>query len=63
MSRIVVIAHHGRADAWALASTTIKWLRDRGHLAWIPADEAAMCGLEDLAGEGAVAEADVLIRR
>ncbi len=61
MSSIVVIAHHVRTDAWALASTTVGWLRDRGHSAWMPADEAAMCGLDDLAGERDAAEADLVL--
>ena len=61
MSSIVVIAHHGRADAWALANTTIRSLRDRGHVAWMPADEAAVCGLDDLAIDAAAAEADLVL--
>jgi NAD+ kinase len=61
MSRIVIIAHPGRADASALATTTARWLRDRGHDAWMPAEEAAACGLEALARDEAANQADLVL--
>lgn len=61
MSKVVIVAHHDRDDARALASTIATWLRERGHEAWMPTDEAELLSLEDLAGEAAAAEADLVL--
>jgi NAD+ kinase len=61
MSSVVIVAHHGRSDAWELADTTATWLRQRGHTVWIPADDAVEFGLDDLAGEEPLASADLVL--
>ena len=61
MSSVVIVAHHGRSDAWALADTTATWLRQRGHHVWMPADDAVQFGLDDLAGEQPLASADLVL--
>ena len=61
MSSVVIVAHHGRSDAWALADTTATWLRQRGHHVWMPADDAVQFGLDDLVGEQPLASADLVL--
>ena len=61
MSSVVIVAHHGRSDAWALAGTTAGWLRERGHDVWMPEDEAGEFGLDHLAGDRSLASADLVL--
>ncbi len=61
MIRVVIVAHHGREDAWAVARTTAAWLHERGHVAWMPTDEARAFGLAEIAGDAPLAEADLVL--
>ena len=51
MSKVVIVAHRERDDARALAVTVARWLRARGHEAWMPVDEAEGADLEELASD------------
>lgn len=61
MSSVVIVAHHGRADAWSLADSTAAWLRDRGHTVWMPPEDAAQFGLDDIADDAPLADADLVL--
>jgi NAD+ kinase len=58
---VVIVAHHGRADAWSLARTTATWLRQRGHLVWMPTEDANSFGLDQLAADTPLGEADLVL--
>lgn len=59
--RVVIVAHHERADARLLAGSTAAWLRERGHEAWMPGDDARELGVPDIAADTAPAEADLVV--
>ena len=44
MIRVMIVAHHERREAWDLASTAARWLRERGHECWMPSAEAERFG-------------------
>lgn len=51
MTDVLLVAHHDRHEAASLARAASDWLRDRGHQAWMTADDAQALGLGDLAAE------------
>ena len=54
MSVVMLVAHHERPEAAALAAQAERWLRDRGHAAVLPQADAEALGLPALAApEGA----------
>jgi NAD+ kinase len=59
--RAVIIAHHERAEAAALALDAAKWLADHGFGVWMPPDDAAALDLDDLADPRSPGEADLAI--
>ena len=61
MKRIVVVAHHGRADARIAATEVAAWARAHGHECWMPVDEAKAADLDDLAGGDAADTADLVV--
>ena len=61
MTNVVIIAHHERAEAAALARQAADWLAGRGHAAWMPAADAAALGLNDLAAERRADDADLAL--
>jgi len=61
MSSVLIIAHHDRSDAWELARSTATWLRERDHSVWMPAEDAELFGLEELAGDRPAADADLVV--
>ena len=61
MSSVLIVAHHGRSDAWSLADDTARWLQERGHRVWMPPDDADQFGLPRLAAETSAAEADLVL--
>jgi len=61
MTAIAFVAHHERSAAAALAGATIGWLRQRGHAAWLGADDAVALGLAELVGERPVSDADLVV--
>lgn len=61
MSSVVIVAHHGRSDAWELARTSAAWLSEHGHAAWVPVEDAVAFGLDDLADDRPAGEADLAL--
>lgn len=61
MIAVVIVVHHDREDAWRLADTTATWLRERGHVAWMLADEANASGLDHLGADRPADEADLVL--
>lgn len=47
MGYVGLVVHRGRPEARELARRAIAWLRDRGHEARVPAEDAAAVGLEE----------------
>ena len=61
MSRVLLVAHHDRAEAAALAKTAADWLVNHGHQVWMPPEDANALGLGHLADPTPAADADLLI--
>lgn len=61
MSRVLVVAHHERTEAAALAQMAIDWLRTRGHHAWLTSPDAHALELTDLHCDDAPTSADLLL--
>ncbi len=61
MTAVAVVAHHERDIAATLARSIVDWLVDRGHTAWVVAEDAATLDLADLAAERPVSEADLVV--
>lgn len=61
MIRVMIVAHHRRAEARELADATAGWLRDRGHECWMPTEDAEQFGLHHLAADGDPAGADLVL--
>lgn len=61
MSAVLIVAHHERGEAGALARDTADWLTAHDHETWmIPADARAL-HLEDLASERRPCDADLVL--
>ncbi len=58
---VLIVAHHERHDAVALARTAAEWLRGRGHDVWMTHDDAAALGMPELAADHAPADADLAV--
>ena len=52
MKQVLLVAHHQRTEAAALARSAASWLRHHGHVPWMTRDDADALDLSDLAGEG-----------
>ena len=50
MSRVLLVAHHQRTEAAALARAAASWLHQRGHEPWMTPEDSAALDLQDLAG-------------
>jgi NAD+ kinase len=62
VSLVLLVAHHGRAEAAVLAGTAIAWLEEHGHQACLLDEDATAVGLDSLAAAPEVAAgADVAI--
>lgn len=61
MTDVLLVAHHDRREAASLARTAASWLQDRGHRAWMTADDAEALQLDDLVAELTPASADLAI--
>ncbi|MGZ4738836.1 MAG: NAD(+)/NADH kinase [Ilumatobacteraceae bacterium] len=51
MTDVLVVAHHDRIEAAALARLASVWLGEHGHTAWMTPDDAEPLGLLDLVSE------------
>ena len=61
MTDVLLVAHHDRVEAAALARTAAQWLHEHGHRAVMTPDDATALHLEDLAREAAPAGAELAI--
>lgn len=61
MSSVVIVAHHGRSEAWKLAGETAAWLLSRGNVVWMPSEDAVQFGLHELAGDVPPGDADLVL--
>ncbi len=61
MSAVLLVAHHDRLEAAALARVGAAWLREHGHDVWMLPDDAVPLGLLELQSHRPAAEADLAI--
>jgi NAD+ kinase len=61
MTRVLLVAHHQRAEAAALAQATADWLEARGHHVWMATADASALGLTSLAADDPPETAELLI--
>ena len=61
MSRVLVVAHHERTEAAALAQMAITWLTERDHHAWLTPADALALGLTELQADDPPESADLLL--
>lgn len=61
MSSVLLVAHHERLEAGALALSAAAWLRDHGHEVWMMSDDAAPLGLHQLQSERPPTSADLAV--
>jgi NAD+ kinase len=61
VSSVLLVAHHERYEAAALARITAEWLAEHGHQAWMTPDDARALALPELASERAAGEADLVV--
>jgi NAD+ kinase len=61
VTRVIIVAHHQRDEARALAEMAANWLRERDHEAWIPTADADAHGLGHLVGEVPLGDADLVL--
>jgi len=61
MTGVVIVAHHERAEAAAMALDICSWLAARGHKAWLPPEDAEALGLVELGSETDPSTADLAV--
>jgi NAD+ kinase len=61
VTSVVLVAHHERAEAAALAIEAAEWLAARGHKAWLVPDDAEALGLFSLASDTDPGSADLAL--
>lgn len=61
MTRVMIVAHHQRTEAAALAQTAAAWLHERGHEAFVTIEDADALELGALAAELVPASADLVL--
>jgi NAD+ kinase len=61
MAAVLMVAHHDRTEAAALARVAQEWLEARGHTAWMPAEDAEALDLPSLRSERAPRDADMVL--
>lgn len=61
VKHVLLVAHHERPDAAALAADAAAWLEARGHSAWMTPEDAAACSLGGLAGDPLMRRADLVL--
>lgn len=61
MSSVLLVAHHDRAQAGALARLAADWLQTHGHRPWMTADDAAALALDELAAADLPGSAELAI--
>jgi NAD+ kinase len=58
---VLLVAHHERLEAGALARAAAAWLRQRGHDAWMVPDDAVPLGVHELQSDRPPSTADLAI--
>jgi len=61
VSSVLLVAHHDRLEAGALASVAAAWLREHGHRPWMLAADGAALGLDELVADLDPGSADLAI--
>jgi NAD+ kinase len=61
MTDVLLVGHRQRGEVGALARDAAAWLAERGHRAWVTADDADALGLDDLVAERSPASASLAI--
>jgi NAD+ kinase len=61
VSSVLLVAHHGRVEAAALARVAADWLREAGHDVWMLADDARPLGLLELISDQSPGTADLAL--
>ncbi len=61
MSSVLLVAHHERAEAGALARTAADWLAARGHHVWLTEVDGAAHGLQQLTADTEISSADLVV--
>lgn len=61
MTRVLIVAHHLKDDARKAAMTAADWLREHGHTAWMPGDDATQLDLPELAGDAPSDSAELVL--
>ena len=61
MSSVLLVAHHERAEAAALAQSTAEWLRANGHVPYLTPDDAEPLSLPHLVDDRPPGAADLAV--
>jgi len=61
MTDVLIVAHHEREEAVALASAAVSWLSANGHRGWLLPEDAAALGLEELGSDHPPQEAGLTV--
>lgn len=61
MSSVLLVAHHDRLEAGALARVAADWLQARGHQPWMMPGDAAALALDDLVADHHPGSADLAL--
>lgn len=61
MSSVLLVAHHDRLEAGALARVAAEWLKAHGHEPWMLADDAAALALDDFIADHHPGSADLAL--
>jgi len=61
VSSVLLVAHHERTEAPALARAAAEWLIERGHAVWTTPDDGAALGLADLIDGRSPSSADLVV--
>ncbi len=61
MSSVLLVAHHERSEAPALARVAAAWLTTHGHSVWTTRTDGAALGLDDLIDDRDASSADLVI--
>lgn len=59
--KVLLVAHHERGEAGAVARQVVEWLSTNGHRGWLLPDDADALGMADLADDTSPAEADLVV--
>lgn len=58
---VLLVAHHERQEAAALARTAAEWLTTQGHDVWMTRDDAAAVGMAEYGADHAPGDADLAV--